>query len=499
VEAHLHAVRQQPGETLRAFISCFTKVRGTIPRISDASIITTFRQGVRDKKMLEKLVTHQVETVTTLFALADKCARAPEGRAWHSATQAGPGQTSGPSVATPGSGKKKNKKNRGFDKSRIGGPAVAAATTGGQNSRGKRPRQQRTDPGSCPVHPGARHSATECREVQKLAERLSKRRDQASREGSSPPQQSGKEKALDADAATTERELGYQNPNKDLKCLFHQSDSESGGDKRRKKLYIMYGGSSELISHRDVKTLRREVLSVRLGTPKAAPHQRWKSTTISFGPSDCLESMADADVLPLVTAPTIANVRLHHVLIDEGAGLSVISYAAFKHLQISESKLAPSLPFSGVGPNPVYPVGTISLPVTFGTEDNFRTENVQFEVAEVNLPFNAIIGRPALYRFIAVAHYGYLVLKMSSSADVLTVQSDRAAAVVAVEKLHALATGLAPAAGAEGSDPSSSRAKALAKAPKVRPSDMDDVPVKTIQVGAEASQTTRISGNLGEK
>jgi hypothetical protein len=42
VEAHLHAVRQEPGETLRAFISRFTKVRGTIPRIFDASIITTF-------------------------------------------------------------------------------------------------------------------------------------------------------------------------------------------------------------------------------------------------------------------------------------------------------------------------------------------------------------------------------------------------------------------------------------------------------------------------
>jgi hypothetical protein len=42
VEAHLHAVRQEPGETLRKFISRFTKVRGTIPRISDASIITTF-------------------------------------------------------------------------------------------------------------------------------------------------------------------------------------------------------------------------------------------------------------------------------------------------------------------------------------------------------------------------------------------------------------------------------------------------------------------------
>jgi hypothetical protein len=88
---------------------------------------------------------------------------------------------------------------------------------------------------------------------------------------------------------------------------------------------------------------------------------------------------------------------------------------------------------------------------------------------------------------------------MPSPAGVLTVQSDRAAAIVAVEKLHALATGLAPAAGAQESDPSSSRAKALAKAPKVCPSDMDDVPVKTVQVGAETSQTTRIGGNLGEK
>jgi hypothetical protein len=89
VEAHLHVVRQEPGETLWAFISRFTKVRGTIPRISDASIITAFRQGVRDKKMLEKLATHDMETVTTLFTLANKCARAAEGRAWHSALQTG--------------------------------------------------------------------------------------------------------------------------------------------------------------------------------------------------------------------------------------------------------------------------------------------------------------------------------------------------------------------------------------------------------------------------
>jgi hypothetical protein len=95
VEAHLHAVRQEPGETLRTFISCFTKVRGTIPHVSDAYIITAFRQGVHDEKMLEKLATHDVETVSTLFTLADKCARAAEGHAWHSAPQTGVDQIGG--------------------------------------------------------------------------------------------------------------------------------------------------------------------------------------------------------------------------------------------------------------------------------------------------------------------------------------------------------------------------------------------------------------------
>ena len=134
----------------------------------------------------------------------------------------------------------------------------------------------------------------------------------------------------------------------------------------------------------------------------------------------------------------------------------------------------------------MYPLGSIALPVTFGTEENFRTENVQFDVAEVNLPFNAIIGRPALYRFMAIAHYGYLVLKMSSPAGVLTVWGDRAAALAAVEKLHALAAEAArPNDG--GRNPSTSGTKAPTKVPKVQPSGVDSGPVKTIQLSGDSS------------
>jgi hypothetical protein len=190
--------------------------------------------------------------------------------------------------------------------------------------------------------------------------------------------------------------------------------------------------------------------------------------------------------------------RLHHVLIDRGAGLNVISHAAFKQLQIPGSQLGPSRPFSGVGPQPVYPLGSIALPVTFGTEENFRTENVVFDVAEVNLPFNAIIGRLALYRFMAIAHYRYLVLKMSSPAGVLTVQGDHAATLATVEKLHTLAAEAArPDDG--GRNPSTSGTKVPTKVLKVWPSEADDVPVKAVRLSAGSSQTTRIAGDLEEK
>jgi hypothetical protein len=146
----------------------------------------------------------------------------------------------------------------------------------------------------------------------------------------------------------------------------------------------------------------------------------------------------------------------------------------------------------------VYPLRSITLLVTFRTEENFRTENVQFDVAEVNLPFNAIIGRPALYRFMAIAHYRYLVLKMSSPAGVLIVRGDRAAALAAVEKLHALAAKAAHP-GDGGRDPSTSGTKAPTKVPKVRPSGADNVPVKAIWLCTDSSQTTRIVGDLEEK
>jgi hypothetical protein len=201
-----------------------------IPRISDASIIMAFRQGVRDKKMLEKLATHDVETVPTLFALADKCARAAEGRAWHSAPQTGTTQTGG-SGAIPRDGRKK-KKGRGYEKPQSTA-LVVAAMTGGRGDRNKRPRPQRGNSGSCHVHSNGRHSAVECHEIIDLAKRVSQRaserREQSPRDGSPPHRCPGKEKVDDGEVAAAEHDIGYQSPKGDLKDVFAK-DSHSDGD-----------------------------------------------------------------------------------------------------------------------------------------------------------------------------------------------------------------------------------------------------------------------------
>jgi hypothetical protein len=44
--------------------------------------------------MLEKLTTQDIQDVSALFSLADKCAKAAEGHAWHSpVTQAAKGES----------------------------------------------------------------------------------------------------------------------------------------------------------------------------------------------------------------------------------------------------------------------------------------------------------------------------------------------------------------------------------------------------------------------
>jgi hypothetical protein len=59
------------------------------------------------------------------------------------------------------------------------------------------------------VHPNGRHNAAEYREIIDLVKRVSKRREQSSKDGSPPRRRPGKEKVDDSEVATAEQDFGY--------------------------------------------------------------------------------------------------------------------------------------------------------------------------------------------------------------------------------------------------------------------------------------------------
>jgi len=124
------------------------------------------------------------------------------------------------------------------------------------------------------------------------------------------------------------------------------------------------------------------------------------------------------------------------MLVDGGAGLNLISPDVINRLQIPDEDLKEIGSFQGVNPGRYQPKGKITLPVTFGGGLNFRTEKVVFDVAKIPLPYNEILGRPALAKFMAASHYAYNVLKMPGPMSVIIVPSDRKDAVICADKVY---------------------------------------------------------------
>jgi hypothetical protein len=82
-------------------------------------------------------------------------------------------------------------------------------------------------------------------------------------------------------------------------------------------------------------------------------------------------------------------------------------------------------PFYGVVPDKAaYPIGRVCLPVTFGIEENFRTEYLTFDVTDIRSSYHAIFGRPMLAKFMAIPHHTNLIMKMPAPNRILSVLQD---------------------------------------------------------------------------
>src|SRR3990170_1221503 len=159
---------------------------------------------------------------------------------------------------------------------------------------------------------------------------------------------------------------------------------------------------------------------------------KWSRKPIIFDEEDHPDHTTVVGCLPLLVSPTIRNLKVNKMLVDGGAGLNLISPIVIKRLQIPNGDLEETGTFQGVNPGRSQPKGKITLPVTFGGELNYRTERIVFDVAEIPLPYNGILGRPALAKFMAASHYAYNTLKMPGPMTIITVPSDKKDALMVI-------------------------------------------------------------------
>src|SRR5207244_3094615 len=107
-------------------------------------------------------------------------------------------------------------------------------------------------------------------------------------------------------------------------------------------------------------------------------------------------------------------------------GLNILFAKTLDDMKIPRSELKRSrAPFHGVIPGTsATPLGTIKLPITFGSRENFPTEDISFEVSDFKAAYHAILGRPALAKFMAVPHYTYMLMKLSGPKSIISLQGD---------------------------------------------------------------------------
>ena len=143
----------------------------------------------------------------------------------------------------------------------------------------------------------------------------------------------------------------------------------------------IFEGSEAYEGKRKQKLTYREVMLAAPSTPEYLP---WSEVPISFDQMDHPDHILKLGRYPLLMTMTIRDVKLSRVLVDGGSSLNILFLKTYDQMGLLRTELGPcSSPFHGVIPRAsATPIGRITFPVTFGTPDNYRTEHMQFEVAD---------------------------------------------------------------------------------------------------------------------
>ena len=111
---------------------------------------------------------------------------------------------------------------------------------------------------------------------------------------------------------------------------------------------------------------------------------------------------------------------------DGSSSLNLLYQDTMHKMGIDPSRIKPTkTTFKGFIPGvEAHCTGSVTLEVVFGSPDNFRSEELIFDIVPFRSGYHALLGRTAFARFNAVPHYAYLKLKMPGPRGVIIVNGN---------------------------------------------------------------------------
>jgi hypothetical protein len=106
---------------------------------------------------------------------------------------------------------------------------------------------------------------------------------------------------------------------------------------------------------------------------------------------------------------------VHNVLVDTSSAVDITFAKAFSQMQEPDDKIHDAThPLYGFGGRQIVALCKITMSITFGYVHNTRTEQVIFDIVDMEYPYNAIIGGGTMNTFEAILHPAYLCMKIPS-------------------------------------------------------------------------------------
>ncbi|XP_055960175.1 uncharacterized protein LOC130014984 [Mercurialis annua] len=128
-----------------------------------------------------------------------------------------------------------------------------------------------------------------------------------------------------------------------------------------------------------------------------------------------------------VVTTIIENWNMGRILIDEGSAVNLMTNAAYKMLGGTASRLCRvPIPLSGLDGPSINPLGAVTLEVIIGPERGINKKVMSlFNIVDMELTYNAILGRPFLHDSTAVTSIRALAMKIPTEKGVVTLRGDQ--------------------------------------------------------------------------